>query len=565
MEDNNKTKEQLVEELNKIRKQVTELEKSEQHKISPEFLPDGYLRVDSKGKITDCNSAFLFLTGYSREDIVNKHFTKLPTLRLKDMPRYIKIFNSARRGKFPKSIELKWIHKDETTRWGEAYFNIERKKHRISGFNIITRDTTKRKKAEEKIYKLTQFQQSILDNMDIWLNVLDDKGNIVLWNKAAEKISGYSKKDVIGHSKIWEWSYPEEKYRKEIFSQYNKIVTEFEVVENFETQLRCKNGENKIISWNSRNLSDKKGNPMGSIALGQDITERKQREEELRESEMRYQGLVDNLPGVVFQCSADWTITYMNDYIKKITGFSASDFIENKVRSYASIMNTDDVKNVVQALNEYIENKETYYAVEYRIEDKNGDEKWVHSFGNIFYKRNGEVDSFDGIVMDITERKRVEESLKNNILEIQFLAKMLNDSSQPFAVGSQDGKLLRFNPAFCHLTGYSEKELLNDISWNETLTPPEWQEYEVEILNTLLSTGEPQRFEKEYIHKEGRRIFVELLMHRKLDEDGNLECVYGFINDITERKQAEEEVKHSQQELQKLEGLPIVWTGNRLL
>lgn len=177
MEDKDKTKKQLVDELIKLRKQVIKLEKSgsdrhnveekqknteERSKISPEFLPDGYLSVDLKGKITDCNSTFLNLTGYSREDIVNKHFTKLPTLRLKDIPRYIKIFSSAIRGKLPKSFEFKWIHKDETTRWGESFLGITRKKRKISGFNAVIRDITERKQAEEALKKAhNQLEQRV--------------------------------------------------------------------------------------------------------------------------------------------------------------------------------------------------------------------------------------------------------------------------------------------------------------------------------------------------------------------------------------------------------------------
>ena len=131
MKDKNKIKERLIKELSELRKRVTELEKSEsernnvedkqkkteeQHEISVEFLSDGYLSVDLKGKITDCNPAFLNHIGYSREDIVNKRFTKLPTLSKKDIPQYIKMFNSAIRGKIQKPNEYRWIHKDGTTR-----------------------------------------------------------------------------------------------------------------------------------------------------------------------------------------------------------------------------------------------------------------------------------------------------------------------------------------------------------------------------------------------------------------------------------------------------------------
>ncbi len=175
------------------------------------------------------------------------------------------------------------------------------------------------------------------------------------------------------------------------------------------------------------------------------------------------------------------------------------------------------------------------------MEDKDKTKKQLVEELNKLRKRVTELEKSG------SEHRWVEESLKKSIIEIQFLAKLLNDSSQPFAVGSPDGRLIRINPAYCQLTGYTEKELLEDISWNETLTPPEWREYEAEVLNTLLSTGKPQRFEKEYIHKDGTRIFVELLMHRKLDVDGNLENIYGFITDITERKRAEEEIKISEE------------------
>jgi len=66
-----------------------------------------------------------------------------------------------------------------------------------------------RKQKEKEIQKLNQFRKIVIDNANVWLNVLGKKLNIIIWNKAAEKISGYSRDEVVGHNKIWEWLYPD--------------------------------------------------------------------------------------------------------------------------------------------------------------------------------------------------------------------------------------------------------------------------------------------------------------------------------------------------------------------
>jgi len=134
---------------------------------------------------------------------------------------------------------------------------------------------------EEKIYNLTQFQDNIINNANVWINVLDEKANVIIWNKAAEKISGYSSSEVIGHDKIWEWLYPDEKYRKKITIKAEVIIKKGEVDKDIETRICRKDGEVKTISWNSRNLSNPQGKIIGSVALGRDITEYKQAEQKI--------------------------------------------------------------------------------------------------------------------------------------------------------------------------------------------------------------------------------------------------------------------------------------------
>ncbi|MDO9068333.1 MAG: ATP-binding protein, partial [Deltaproteobacteria bacterium] len=151
---------------------------------------------------------------------------------------------------------------------------------------------------------------------------------------------------------------------------------------------------------------------------------------------------------------------------------------------------------------------------------------------------------------DITEHKKTD-------AENRFLADVIRLSSQAFGVGYPDGRLGVVNPAFCDLVGYTEEEL-RQISWNRALTPDVWREYEARYLAALTATGKPVRYEKEYIHKNGHRIPIELLVHLKTDESGKTLYYYAFVSDLTERRQADEKRKMLENQLhqaQKLESI----------
>ena len=131
-----------------------------------------------------------------------------------------------------------------------------------------------------------------------------------------------------------------------------------------------------------------------------------------------------------------------------------------------------------------------------------------------------------------------EAALRETRRENEFLANLLEHASQPFAVGYPDGRLGRFNRAYEQLTGYTAAELLA-LDWSATLTPPEWRDLERQKLDELHRTGQPIRYEKEYIRKDGSRVPIELLVHIVPDAAGKPEYYYSFIADITERKRAE--------------------------
>jgi two-component system, cell cycle sensor histidine kinase and response regulator CckA len=145
------------------------------------------------------------------------------------------------------------------------------------------------------------------------------------------------------------------------------------------------------------------------------------------------------------------------------------------------------------------------------------------------------------VARDITERKQVEEILRESERKNKFLADIIRLGSQPVGVGYPDGRLGLVNRAYEELTGYRFEEL-QSIDWDRVLTPTEWQPLERAKLEELQNTNKPVLYEKEYIRKDGTRVPVELLVHLARTPDGKPEYYYSYVTDITERNRSLKEL-----------------------
>ncbi len=145
-------------------------------------------------------------------------------------------------------------------------------------------DITEQKRMINKIQSLSMFQESVIYNANIWLSVYDKDLNVLVWNKAAELISGYKKKEVLKNNRIWEKLYPDKKVREEVIEKIKKItVTDNSGdIEEFETRIRNKSNREKVILWNARKFTDEAGSKIGLIIIGYDYTDKRRMENKLK-------------------------------------------------------------------------------------------------------------------------------------------------------------------------------------------------------------------------------------------------------------------------------------------
>jgi diguanylate cyclase (GGDEF)-like protein/PAS domain S-box-containing protein len=131
--------------------------------------------------------------------------------------------------------------------------------------------------------------------------------------------------------------------------------------------------------------------------------------------ESQFGSLVANVPGAVYRCAvtSDWDMEYLSDEIEAICGYPASDFLARPpIRSYASVIHPDDRDRVEHDVSEALGRQEPF-ALEYRVVDAAGEERWVHERGRGVFGPEGEVLFLDGAIFDHTGRKRLEKQLEH--------------------------------------------------------------------------------------------------------------------------------------------------------
>lgn len=141
--------------------------------------------------------------------------------------------------------------------------------------------------------------------------------------------------------------------------------------------------------------------------------------EVLQDSEKRFRSLVSNLPGAVYRWvfDADWTMEFISDAIADISGYSATDFIDNRVRSFNSIIHAEDAAMVQKIIDKRILTKRDY-IIEYRIIRADKTVRWVSDKGQGIFNENGDLLWLDGVIFDITKRKHAEAEMRQ-ILELK--------------------------------------------------------------------------------------------------------------------------------------------------
>ncbi len=262
----------------------------------------------------------------------------------------------------------------------------------------------------EEILRLNSFREKVIEQASFWINVLDTNGRIVLWNKAAEEITGYSREEVMHSDDVWQLLYPDQANREKILAEVAGVLRDEHALVGFETSIMTKQGQNRAISWHTSSLGGAEGELVGTIAIGQDVTDIRNAENMIRRRDRQLATLMDNLPGMAYRCLYDehWTMKFVSSGCAELTGYASDELVDNRVISYGELIREEERDRLVSEVESAIGNAELF-SLEYPIERKDGQEIWVWERGRAVVDEDEFV--LEGIIIDITERKALEDEL----------------------------------------------------------------------------------------------------------------------------------------------------------
>jgi PAS domain S-box-containing protein len=407
---------------------------------------------------------------------------------------------------------------------------------KIIGLCGIARDITERKKAEKFLKESQEKIKNILESSPDSISVTDLNGNITECNEQTLKMHGFSsKEEVIGKSAFM---FIAEKYHKRAMDNLKKVL-KCGTVKNMEYTLLTKDGKEFPGELSASVIKDNSGKPVAFVAVTKDITERKETEEALRESEGKFRILSEqNMLGIII--IQDGLVKFVNQAACVITEYSHEEVFNWVPGSFSKLFHPDELEFVMkQAQKKQKGEKDVVTHYSYRIVTKSGKVIWVDQYSKTisFEGRNADFIT----ILDITERKRAEEALRESEERFRTIFETAQDS---IFIKDRTGRYIHVNPGMerlfripcSELIGKTDKELFGE-------------EEAVKI------RGEDSRvFSGEIIEEEEAKLVKEIpytfnvIKVPMRDSSGDIIGLCGIARDVTERKRAEEQIKQSLRE-----------------
>lgn len=295
----------------------------ERYRNLVELAPDGIVTLDKKGHVLTVNTAMLEIGGYSQQDFVGKHFSELHSLFPVNIPEYARLFTSLVSGKKIRSIQYPVRHKDNSEGWAEACVGPLKQNGEITGVLAIVRDVSERKEIEEEIKRSELRYRATINSLDDYVHMVDESLNFVLANEKVRRINKEQGivKEVEGRNLRDVYPFLPE----EVFSQYTRVFQTGELISTEETM---EIGNRKFITQTKKIPVVVGGKVANVVTVIHDVTEQKNAEKKIRESELQYRALFDNSSDAIFIRNLNGRFLEVNTPALQRLGYSREELLK---------------------------------------------------------------------------------------------------------------------------------------------------------------------------------------------------------------------------------------------
>lgn len=273
--------------------------------------------------------------------------------------------------------------------------------------------------------------------------------------------------------------------------------------------------------------------------------------EQLKEKEKQLSILIGNLKGIVYRCQndSDWTMSYLSNGIKEITGYKPEDLINNRIISYARLIVPEDRQKVQSKIQQALESNKQF-KMTYRIKTKNDTTKWVWEQGVGVYNEKGQVKWIEGYIVDITEQKLAEIALQKSE---QKYKRLVENSLVGVYTSKINGELIYINNAFCKILGYDNPEEIKQLNAKDLYSTKKLRE---QFIHEIKKHHQLSNYELVFQTKKGNKINVTLSATLNGDE------ISGMMMDITHLKEYEKQLLWAKEKAEKASKIKDSFIGN---
>ncbi|MCX5826269.1 MAG: PAS domain S-box protein [Deltaproteobacteria bacterium] len=492
--------------------------------------------------ITDANPAACAYYGWSREELKKRRIDEINTLTSKEVSAEMQLALSEKRNQF----FFKHRRADGTIRDVEVYSGPILLKGKFLLYSIV-HDITERKQGEEALRESEDNFRRSMDESPLGICIMSEE-KILYANRAILNFFGYESIEELREIPFTK------RYMESIYAEFldrrAKRRLHADDSSEYEIDIVRKDGEIRNLEvWRKRVLWN--GNEHYQV-IYRDITERKEAEEALRESEEYFREITENSSDIIIITDKNGDIKYCSRSIERFAGFKPDELIG---RSGFTFIYPDDVKRAISDFGKAILEIDSAIPNAFRIVHKDGSERYFEGLGKNLLD-NPVVAGFIMNIRDITERKRAEEELQANKAQLSNALEMAHLGHWEYDVAND---LFTFNDHFYNIFRTTVEQVggytMHSAEYAHRFVHPDDMDVVGEETRKAIETTDPhfnRQIEHRMLYADGTVGYITVRFFIVKDSHGRTVKTYGVNQDITERKRAEEEKRRMEERSRKV-------------
>ncbi len=295
------------------------------------------------------------------------------------------------------------------------------------------KDITDLQAAEKELRKSEKKYRTILESIADGYYEIDIAGNLTFFNDSLCEAYGCTRDELMGKNNR---EFMDKETAKKAYQTFNEVYNTGKPIKGFNWEFIRKDGTRGHLENSVALVKDSNGQPIGFRGIARDVTERKQAEEALRESEKKYRSILQNIEDGYFEVDLAGNLIFVNDSMCRIAALSRDELMGMNNREYTT---PETAKKMYEVFNRVYETGKPSKMMDFEIIRKDGSKRILELSTSMLRNRGGEPIGFQGIARDVTERKRDEEMIlvakmeaeAANIAKSEFLANMSHEIRTP--------------------------------------------------------------------------------------------------------------------------------------